>query len=495
MSAFLYSIRWRVQAWHGLILFVVILAFCLTAYRLAWDNQLRRIDRDLVRVDRALFHALLARDQAGKTGPADDKNPLPPGRLIEMLRAGPPAIPADQAAVFRGTEPGYAYFSLRDGEGQTLLESPNVPADLAFLPAVPGDFSEEIRTREGRRESLRSGPDRLRSVVGVDLTPELESLHRFALSLAAVGLGVWLLGLLGGWWLAGRAIRPIETISRTATRIADGNLTERIDTTGTDSELDQLSHVLNRTFDRLHAAFERQKQFTADASHELRTPVTVLLAETQRILKRDRTAEEYRAVIVTCQDHAVRMRQLTESLLLLARQESAGPAQPREACDLATLLGDAAARLQPLADARQLRLQLDLHPAPCLGDPAALSMLAGNLVANAIQHHDRPGGCVRLACAQREGRAVCSVSDDGPGIPPADLPHIFERFYRVDKSRTGRSGHTGLGLAIAKTIVENHAGDITATNNPDRGVCFSVRLPGADPSPSCVKESGGSTAG
>lgn len=477
MSSLLHSIRWRVQAWHAVLLLGVILAFCGAIYRLAWSNQLRRADRAIVQSERTLIRSLV---EALPPSPATGKpEPFSPARVMEYLRGAHPVIPAAAASLFNSTEPGYAYFVFRDVDGRILLRSPNLPSDLAAQPVPLEDFNDDWRSVGDRRETIHRNPEGITSVVGADLTPEREEMRRFALSLAGTGLAIWALGLLGGWWLAGRAIRPIQKISRTATRIAEGNLAERIGTAVGDSELDQLSRVLDTTFDRLHTAIERQKQFTADASHELKTPVTILLAETQRALKRERSPEEYRAALATCQTAAERMRQLTESLLLLARQEAVGADAPRERCDLAALLRQTLAELQPLAAQRQLTLVGDLAPAACLGDRAALAILAANLVANALQHHDRANGHVRVACRTEAGRAVLTVVDDGPGIPSQHLPHLFERFYRGDTARTGGSGHTGLGLAIAHAIARNHGGTLTAANEPDRGARFTATLPAA----------------
>ncbi|PTY04920.1 sensor histidine kinase [Opitutaceae bacterium EW11] len=478
MRTFFHSIRWRVQAWHGAILLTVILGFCLTSHRLAWNNQLRSVDRSLAQTERTLIRGLMQAAEAhGEPGPG-----FSPRRLADKLRSNPEVFPSALGAIFQGREPGFAYFSLRDADNRPLLQSPNVPEDVAVPLHTPPEFAEEARTVSGRREIVHRTPDGLVSIIGMDLGPERREMRRFAWSLVALGGGVWLVGLLGGWWLAGRAIQPVADISRTASRIAEGNLEERIVPDGTNSELDQLSRVLNATFDRLHAALERQKQFTADASHELRTPVTILLSETQRILKRDRTPEEYRAVIQTCQATAQRMRQLTEALLLLARQDRGAGELRREPCDLAAILRTTAAQLQPLADARGIQLRLELETALCMGDPTALSILTTNLVGNAVEHHDRAGGVVVVGCGVHEGQVRLAVSDDGPGIPAADLPHVFDRFYRVDSARSGGSGHVGLGLAIAKAIATNHGGDIVAENLPGRGCRFSVQLPARSPS-------------
>lgn len=475
MSTVFHSLRWRLQLWHGAILLLAVLAFCLTAYRLAWNNQLRHIDKAIGQNEWSMFHALMVASRPAGTANAS----VPPERVVERLRAGTVALPPDTAARFSGTEPGYLYFAIYDRDARLLLRSENLPTD-ASMPEINKEVGDHYHLIGRRRETMHAGPGGLVIISGRDITPELEGLHRFAWSLSALGLGVWALGLLGGWWLAGRAIKPIAVISRTATRIAAGNLTERIDTQGTDSELDQLSHVLNDTFERLHASFEQQKQFTADASHELRTPITILLSETQRILKRERTQAEYAEAVQTCHDTAARMRRLVEALLLLARQDAAGAAPRREPCDLAVLLRETVDQLAPLAAERSVELHAELPATPCQIEPASVAILATNLVANAIQHN-RAGGRVHVVCAAAPQGATFSVRDDGPGIPAEDLLNIFRRFYRVDKVRTGASGHTGLGLAIAKAIADNHGGTISVESQPGHGACFTVTLPAERP--------------
>lgn len=480
MSRSFHSIRWRVQLWHGVILLLAVAAFCLTAHQLARNNQQRRIDRELFDAERLLIRGIIL-----ALNPSVAEGSLQPPSaqsLFQRLESDPPALPADVVAKFVGKSPGYFYFLFLAPDGRAVFHSDNIdPADV-LSSIVAHQRNEELRTVGSRRESVRTVGEGRRTVIGRDLTPDLEEMRRLTVSLAAAGLGVWLVGLIGGWWLAGRAIQPITTISRTATRIADGNLTERISTTGTDSELDQLSRVLNATFDRLEKTFERQKQFTADASHELRTPVTILLSEIRRILKRERTPEEYRAVLTTCQDAAERMRRLIEALLLLAREENrtVDPAKDGEPCDLADLARQSTEHLRPLATDRQIVLKLDLAAAPCRGDSAALLMLIDNLLSNALKHHTG-AGIVKIATGSVEGRAHLSVTDDGPGIAAEDLPHIFNRFFRGDKSRASKSDHSGLGLAIARTIAENHSGHLSVENQPGRGARFTFSCPATRP--------------
>lgn len=501
MRRFLHSIRWRVQAWHALILLLAVAALWLTAYRLAWGNQMRRIDREVVDTERRLVNGMFQATQVetgNKPGASKDDEPRPlrPSEFMARLRTV--TLPEETLALFKGTDAGYAWFSLRDREGKILQQSPNAPADLRMLPVPETDVREELRTTGQRREFARSFSHGLCSVVGRDMTPELAEQQRYGWSLSAFCGGIWIAGLAGGWWLAGRAIQPIEVISRTASRIAGGNLQERIDVRDTDNELDQLGRVLNQTFERLHAAFERQRRFTADASHELRTPVTILLAETQRILKKERSPAEYREALETCRETAGRMRRLIETLLLLARQDGEAPqsrAVPEskealgEVTDLSAVLEKTVRQLSVLADRKNLVISTALQPVCCRVPGDALSMLATNLLMNAIGHHHRDtGGVIEINSMLIGSEAVFQVKDNGPGITAADLPHIFERFYRADSARSGGGAHAGLGLAVAAMVTERYGGKIEAKSTGGNGALFEIRFPAAAEIPEETEE-------
>ena len=483
MKTPLHSIRWRVQAWHGLILLVVVVAFCLTAYQLAWNNQLRRIDQELFSTEHLFAEGIMhaARPLGESPDHRDDANRPPPGppeAIMEKIRTGQIVLPRAVTSRFEGTQPGYAYYLMTATDGRVLLRSDNVPLEVARSDRAQLDSGgNEAQTFGTFRQIVRMPGRGFHSIVGRDITPDLDELRYFAWSLVVCGAGVWLLGLVGGWWLAGHAIKPIETISRTATRIAAGDLDERISPEGTDSELDQLGRVLNDTFDRLQATLKQQRQFTADASHELRTPVTVILSETRRILKRERTAEEYQEAIRTCEVAGARMKRLIESLLLLEHQENAGIAAARreDPCDLVAVTRAVLDQLQPLAAERNIALHPPTSLVTARGDTSALVILVNNLVANAIQHH-QGGGHVWVELGLDNGRPFVEVCDDGPGIAAEDLPHLFERFYRADKARSG-TGHSGLGLAIAKTIADNHRARLTVKSDLGHGTTFRLLLP------------------
>jgi heavy metal sensor kinase len=283
-----------------------------------------------------------------------------------------------------------------------------------------------------------------------------------------------LLGLAGGWWLASRAIRPIEDISAAAVKISAGDLSQRINTSEAESELGRLASVLNSTFARLDAAFAQQQQFTSDAAHELRTPVSVMLTQTQTTLNRERSAAEYRETLESCQRAAQRMRRLIESLLELARLDAGQQQMKRMRFDLAQIVRDCVALIAPLAEERHVKILTDLPALECVGDPERLAQVITNLLTNAIAYN-KENGEVRISGEIKSGSVILTVQDTGMGISAEDLPHVFDRFYRADKSRT--SGNTGLGLAISKAIVEAHGGMLEVSSQIGIGTVFAMRLP------------------
>jgi len=383
-------------------------------------------------------------------------------------------------------------------DGSVLTNSPGVPKDVppppevqsasAARPQASGNFGNPFgpgfggeafsvaRSRDQFRELFHSGPMGDRVLIGRSIAPELAQMRRLAIELVAAGTAVLLLGLAGGWWLASRAIRPIKDISAAAGKIAAGDLTQRINAANTDSELGHLASVLNSTFARLEAAFAHQARFTADASHELRTPVSVILSQTQTVLSRERTSAEYREGLEACQRAAQRMRKLTESLLALARLDAGQEPMKREPFDLSRVARECVELVRPLAVERGIEIRCDLPAIECLGDAERVGQVVTNLLTNAI-HFNRARGEVRVSARAADGTAFLTVTDTGEGIPAADIPHIFERFYRVDESRSHTQGRTGLGLAICKAIVDAHSGVIEVSSQPGTGSTFTVKLP------------------
>lgn len=345
-------------------------------------------------------------------------------------------------------------------------------------PLAQGSFGTppQYRDREGFREAFRVLPFNDCILVGRSLEPNHKAMRRLAYWLIMAGGGILGLGLAGGWWLATRAIRPIEEISAAALLISRGDLSQRISASDTDSELGRLASVLNSAFARLEASFAQQIRFTANASHELRTPLSVILTQTQTTLARQRDPQEYREALEACQRAAQRMRRLTESLLELARLDAGQEPMKREGADLSRITQECVEFVRPLAAQRKIQLECELAPAECLGDPERLSQVVTNLLSNAI-HFNHEGGKVRISTRLEAESALLEVGDTGQGIPDEDLPHIFERFYRVDQSRSGIQGQTGLGLSICKAIVEAHQGTVSVTSQPGQGSLFRVAIP------------------
>ncbi len=516
------SIRWRLQAWHGLILVVVLAGFGFTAYHVARDNQLRRIDQDLGQRLMVLLRPLPP-DRPGDRlpGPPPQRRPdQPPGRPPyeppDQFPGAPPGEPREgrrfdspdfllklrdavqQGGTLEASQTNTFYYVLWKADGSVLARSPGAPEDVpapervgfaepqafperdAFAKGPPGNpgpaMLPEARTRSQIRELFRFLPRGQCLLVGHSLAPDLAALRRLALWLTAAGAAVLLLGLAGGWWVATRAIRPIEAISGTAVKIAGGDLSQRISIADTDSELGRLAGVLNSTFARLEAAFAQQGRFTSDASHELRTPVSVILSQTQTALSRDRTSPEYREALEACQRAARRMKSLTESLLELARLDAGQEPLQRQPFDLSRVARDCVELVRPLAAERGIQIHSDLPSLECLGDAERLSQVVTNLLTNAI-HFNRDQGEVRLAARIQEHAILLTVADTGQGISAEDLPHLFERFYRVDKSRSRVQGRSGLGLAICKAILDAHGGSIEVSSQPGLGSTFIVKMP------------------
>lgn len=518
---FLRTIRGRFLAWLAFLLVLVLLGFGATAFELQRVVQAARPDPEIDRRLDALETVLRMNPPGrGPSGPGGASRPErergPGGPPPEPNRGGPRegtetwgsdeqrrrpeprpahthperdeaqlATPGgafrmgprqvtytpELAALFDDRiEPGW-YFALWSRDRGLVRSSAIVPADLPPPTGGPG-----TRVRAGQRETWRFNALGEAILVGRSDAPDASAHRRFAGGLAAAGGVVLLLGLGGGWVLANRALRPVEDISRAAGRIAEGNLSERIPGADGDSELGRLAAALNAAFARLEAAFARQRQFTADAAHELRTPITVLLTETQTTLARERSAAEYREALEECQSVAQQMRGLAESLLDLSSWDGGAASVARLPADLALATERALRQRRAEAEEKGLTVEVDLASAPVLGDERLLERVVSNLLGNAIAYHRR-GGRIWLRTGAEAGEAFAEVRDDGVGIAPEDLPHIFERFFRADRARRGGSGHAGLGLAICRAVAEAHGGSLTCESELGRGSRFRLRLP------------------
>lgn len=503
------SIRWRLQLWVGFLLICVLSGFGITVYQLQRLHLLNQIDEELGRRVSALSSVVRAGafpppierglgSNPGERGPGR----LPPGREPGGpefdhppgpprgggMQPGPPdagrdlpfgprerRFSAQATTLFDAAGTNSFYLAFWWSDGALAKRSTNAPGNVVRPGRLPADTRLHTRTRVGNREAFHFTEMGDCFLAGCSLTAYESAMRRFTGLLLAAGGVVLAFGLGGGWWLAGRAMRPIAEISAAASRISAGNLSERINVAEADNELGRLAGVLNSAFARLEAAFAQQRQFTADASHELRTPLAVIISEAQTALARERNPTEYRETVEGCLSTAQQMRRLVESLLELARFDAGQEPMKRESFDLSQVARECVSLLRPLAERRGIKIDCDLPPLQCPGDAARISQVVTNLLTNAIGFN-RDQGEVRIAVEAQDSVALLKVRDTGQGIPQEDLPHIFERFYRVDKARSSFQERTGLGLAICKAIVDAHGGSIEVSSQSGCGTTFTVRL-------------------
>ena len=288
---------------------------------------------------------------------------------------------------------------------------------------------------------------------------------------------------IGGAWLSGRALKPVNDITAAALTISIENLAERLPVPQTGDELARLTEVLNTMFGRLESAVKTLSQFAADASHELRTPLAVIRTTAELALRRARTTESYRESLQEVAAEAERMTRLVEELLILARSDAATAEMPLAAVDLREVLTGVCDEMRSLAEMRQIRIETAFgasHAATAAivaGNRPALHRLFLVLLDNALKF-SRPGGEVILKVESRESRVAVSIQDFGVGISRSDLPNIFQRFYRADGARTG-GGH-GLGLSLAKSIARVHGASIEVHSTEGIGSLFEVSFVARD---------------
>ncbi len=519
------SLRWRLQSWHAIILFLVIVVF---GTLLQWEmlrSHWDRVDDELLGAARILEGTMnsvpptileaMAKDVVPTQGP---RRPIPPQNRPRrdpresLQQTGPPQLAPPRSRPLRdwnfpkvlgdensdwtqeeweasielppqlpehlGRLEGPAYFVVWRADGTVLRESRvplrgPIPSNL-----VSNAIDRDRYARQQRgpfREVFIRGPFGSTICVGRPAMGEQVRVARMTWSIVLAGISVLSVGLVGGWWFSKRAIEPIERMSKTAQRISGSCLSDRIELSGFDTELEGLGASLNTMLDRLGQAIEQQRQFTADASHEFRTPLSVMLASSELALSKPRSAAEYREQLVKCQRAAIRMRELGDAMLALARLDENSKIET-QSLDLMDLLQEAIESIRPLAEEKQLRIETDLKPSLLFANRSMLRQALDNLLSNAIKYN-HPNGRVSVRCKQAGDAIEAEIEDSGIGIPEASIPKLFDRFYRVDESRSRDAGGTGLGLSIANQIVRCHGGTIGVTSAPDIGTTFRIVLP------------------
>jgi heavy metal sensor kinase len=399
----------------------------------------------------------------------------------------------EEVAEEYGIEHSGNYLQIYLGNGQWLYRSPFLQANPLAAPE-PGTFGKPFFEdhRLGRR-SFRFMVERLEMnghvytvETGSSTHDVVETLSAFRSYLLMFAPLVLLLAASGGYWLSRKALSPMDALVLTARAISGANLSSRLEKLNTGDELQRLSDTLNEMLDRIETAFLRITQFTADASHELRTPISLVRTEAELALRRSRGEAEYREALRHILLEAERTTSLIEQLLSLARADSGRETLNLQPVDLPEILHEVVEGWRQVATVRNLQFtaRIEERELSVLGDEPALRRVVDILLDNAFKYTPSPG-TVSLSLEQKGENAVITVQDSGVGIAEEEQDKIFERFYRVDKARSRALGGAGLGLAIARWIVAQHRGVVVVESIMGKGSIFRIELPLA---PTTVKK-------
>ncbi len=449
------SVGARLTAWFSAILAMALLVAGI-GVRLGMRQSIHdAVDRDL--------HARLEGMRQFLDKEINDPDS---GPLSEEL--------AEQASL----TPAGAYFRIAGNDGAWIYKSKGTegwPRPARRLPE-----RGQIRTVNAGGGPVRvlTASIRVGAIqIGAPLASFYEMLDAFLWTAVLLSPVLLLLAGAGGYWMSRRALQPVDEITRTAQTIGEKDLSRRLPRRGVGDELDRLSETLNAMFSRLESSFERIARFTADASHELRTPVAVIRATAELARNKPRSDREYEQALDTILAESEHTSALIEDLLLLARADAGADEWASEPFDLRQAIRNVCVEARVLADAGNIKLMAETSAEALVeADARAIHRLLLILLDNAIKHTGQ-GGSVRVSARVDGGWALAAVQDTGTGIAAQDLPHIFERFYRASKDRSRSNGGAGLGLAIAQWIAGQHGGMITAESVPGSGSTFILRLP------------------
>jgi heavy metal sensor kinase len=450
------SIRWRLTRWNTLAFALALAGFGGLFYLFLWQALHRQVDRTLT----AGFELL-------RSDPALAANP---DRRLDYW-------------VEEFKEHQNIWCAVFQPDGTVYMKHPDLANAAVPFPALDGAGQwegtvslEALGRQRGNAERLRIGQ---REWVVLLLAPLGEVDRELRVTLMALLVAGTIMVLASGglaYALARKALAPMEHLRRSTEAITADRLDRRLPVLNPHDELGRLSATINAMIARLEQSFAEIRRFTADASHELRTPVTLIRTEAE-VAYRDLPGPEGCQVLIgNILEECQRMTHLTDQLLTLAREDTGMNRPLREPLDLTRLVLEIGDALRPLAESREQQLRaVGDQPVWVDGDPARLRQVFVNLIDNAIKYTPE-GGRIDVAVRKEGADAVVTIEDTGVGIPAEHLPHIFDRFYRVDRARSRAEGGTGLGLSIARSIVIAHGGQIDLVSTPGKGTVCTVRL-------------------
>ena len=460
------SLTTRVSAFFLGLLALVLVGFSLTLYQLAHTYLYRQFD--------ARLHSALETLVAAAEIKPDGVDWEPEERHFDLGRATGDEI----------------RWIVRDGDGKVVDRSRNWDLEQAWLTTIQDEritdavtaegsgwrfWQRRLATAEGRFVAEEKKHEVLILTAALDRGPVYAALRSLALSLATLTLFLWIFAALLGRWICRRALAPVTRMAAAARAMTVSDLEQRLPAPQTGDELADLGSAFNDLLARLQEALERQRRFTGDASHQLRTPLTALLGQIEVALKRERPVEEYRQVLERAQGQGMHLRQIVEMLLFLARADAESQQAQLETLDLTDWLHEHLQRWSEHPRAGDLVVEGADAACWVRAQGPLLGQLLDNLLENACKYSD-PGTSITIRLEREAGQIVCSVSDQGCGIAPEDLPHIYEPFYRSARAR--RQGHQGVGLGLA--VAQRIASALNATLSVDSvlggGSRFTLRF-------------------
>ena len=490
------NIRSQLMLWYFLIFAILICLFGAVFYFNLQNSLETNVDTELRSHAQAIANGI--NEENGSIAVQDVTGVLP--GLVDPDAGADTPVPGSTPSSTETTHEAAGDVDIAplvrilNNKGAAVYTSPafgklNIPPVSVAQPLQGKPWTGTVTATNGQMVRVYSLPrldnGRVYAVVqvGESLLSLSTTLRSVMIELLIIGVLVLLLSFIGGYWLAVRSFAPVEKMTGIARRIEVGDLHERVPVPRAQDELQKLALTFNEMIERLEKSFARQRRFVADASHELRTPVAAIRSMTDVTLASSAPVlpEEYRAVLHDVNVEAERLGRLISDLQLLARVDENKMSLEREVVRLDRLVADVAATMELLATEKNITLSVEADaPAPVLGDEARLIQVIMNLVDNAVKYTGE-GGSVTLRVHVKDGSVSLSVSDAGIGIEQEHLEHIFERFYRVDPSRSLVAGGTGLGLSIVEWVVRAHTGTISVVSKAGQGSTFTVQLPLASP--------------
>ena len=455
------SIRFRLAAWYFVCFAVILALFALGAWMAMRSSVREAVDHDL---RQRIQDVRQFTEQELDVGQAELLEELQEHSLLGL---------------------GGGLLQLSDGDGHVLFRSGRLKnTTLDLITPSPGDMNVRYASRLAERAPVRVASQwvevkgrRFLIQVAEPMHEFNESIERFAAGLLILAPFFLLLATAGGFWMSSRALAPVDRITKDARAISVTNLSARLEMPRARGELQRLTQTLNEMLDRIEAEVQRIVQFTADASHELRAPLTLIYTAAQFSLRRKRTREELLDAMRKIVRESERTSRLVDDLLLLARADSNTHELQLEPTDIASTGREASELASTLARAKNIHMSADIPREALLvtGSEQLLEQLWLILLDNAVKYTPQ-GGHIRFSMQAVNSHVEIKVADSGIGIAQADLPHVYDRFWRADKVRSRDAGGAGLGLSIARWIVDSHRGEIKIASQPGRGSEVTVRF-------------------